>query len=49
MDEVPEKAGKIKLKPRKVKLKTPKLKSHQFLNGLPGAKPPHKLRKLVLF
>lgn len=45
VDQVPESGGKIKLKPRKVKLKTPKLKSHQFINGLPGAKPPHKLRK----
>ncbi|XP_045132530.1 ribosome biogenesis protein NOP53-like isoform X2 [Portunus trituberculatus] len=45
VDEIPETEGKIKLKPRKVKLKTPKLKSHQFLNGLPGAKPPHKQRK----
>ncbi|KAK8397958.1 hypothetical protein O3P69_003695 [Scylla paramamosain] len=45
VDEVPGSAGEVKLKPRKVKLKTPKLKSHQFINGLPGAKPPHKPRK----
>ncbi|KAG0716650.1 Ribosome biogenesis protein NOP53 [Chionoecetes opilio] len=45
VDEVPEGGGKIKLKSRKVKLKTPKLKSHQFIKGLPGAKPPRKARK----
>ncbi|KAG7157808.1 ribosome biogenesis protein NOP53-like [Homarus americanus] len=50
VDKIPEDAGgsgssnKVQLKPSSRKRRVKTLKSHQFLNGLQGAKTPHKLQ-----